>query len=448
MLKHASPSYSVYKGYGQKDPVREIAEAMMGSDPLPTPNSPRDRAIGESLMASGMDYSPVGHWTQGLARMGQALAGRRMVNQADKDQADYQKAASDQATQDIIAMLGPNADPRAIAAAKMNPEMATQAIISELMPSRADMLAERRFEHSSQMDKQNLFNSEDQRNKDNLFRENEAERDQANTDRVFDYRVARDGVTDDQWSAEYDLAVAGHNLNVDKVAAASTKQPQTNMSPALEGLSPGIQSAIVRNEQDALDKAAEAAAAARKAAEIGRRFMEDSKGYHALGGGFLADAGQIFSNRTARLKTHTNQLIPLQRTAGEGPMTDKDAERYAQSVVNINQPRAANQAVSNVYNAVEQNAIEYERFLRNFQTQNGYGSIRQAELLWDEYSNAVPIFDPETGKPVEDRMPIGMWLNGEQDQQNIPEVQTAEQQAALPVGTQYRAPDGSIRVKR
>ena len=84
-MRHAAPSgYKGYRGYGEEKPIKEVAAALFDSDPLLAPNTDRDRAIGESLMASGMDYTPVGHWTQGLARLGQALVGRRMTNKADR----------------------------------------------------------------------------------------------------------------------------------------------------------------------------------------------------------------------------------------------------------------------------------------------------------------------------------------------------------------------------
>ncbi|MFG1340367.1 hypothetical protein [Xanthobacter autotrophicus] len=52
----------------------------------------RRREIAQALAAKGMDFSPVGHWTQGLARVAQGLVGgleERRADEASKQNADY-----------------------------------------------------------------------------------------------------------------------------------------------------------------------------------------------------------------------------------------------------------------------------------------------------------------------------------------------------------------------
>lgn len=44
------------------------------------------RKMAEAMLKSGMDYSPVQHWTQGLARLAQALVGGYEAGQADKQE--------------------------------------------------------------------------------------------------------------------------------------------------------------------------------------------------------------------------------------------------------------------------------------------------------------------------------------------------------------------------
>ncbi|MEO1187783.1 MAG: hypothetical protein AAFW60_01825, partial [Pseudomonadota bacterium] len=244
---------------------------------------------------------------------------------------------------------------------------------------------------------------------------NEASRDQGNKDREFGYTQHRDGIGDQKWEAE-------HGLDVAKFNADQAETGGTGTAPALAGLPSGVQSAIVRNEQDMLEAAATRTETARKAALLARQFVDEAKGYRALGGGPLADVGQALSQKTARLKGLTAEMIPMMRTAGEGIMTDADAKRYESSVVSINKGRGANKSVEATLAAAERNAVEYEQFMRAFQAQNGYGSLSQAEMIWDQYSDSNPIFDPETGQAVENRMSIGEWMGGSQPEGPPPEA--------------------------
>lgn len=62
--------------------------------------------LAQQLQAQGADTSPTGHWTQGLARMAQALAGMRMEDRADQE---YQGQAK-QYQDDMRALYAPVAD--------------------------------------------------------------------------------------------------------------------------------------------------------------------------------------------------------------------------------------------------------------------------------------------------------------------------------------------------
>lgn len=55
----------------------------------PRKPKPYQQQIAQALMGQGMSTAPVGHWTQGLARVAQALIGRRMQNKHDKAEAAY-----------------------------------------------------------------------------------------------------------------------------------------------------------------------------------------------------------------------------------------------------------------------------------------------------------------------------------------------------------------------
>lgn len=76
----------------------------------------RRRRLAEALLKSGSDTSPVGHWTQGLARVAQALVGGWDMNQADKsDAAGIAALATEPALNPSI----PSAAPAASAAPSM-----------------------------------------------------------------------------------------------------------------------------------------------------------------------------------------------------------------------------------------------------------------------------------------------------------------------------------------
>lgn len=81
----------------------------------------RRRQLAEALMKGGMDYSPVQHWTQGLARLAQALVGGYEAGQADKQE----KANNEGFANSLAAALGGAASAPSIAsAAPSAPSMA------------------------------------------------------------------------------------------------------------------------------------------------------------------------------------------------------------------------------------------------------------------------------------------------------------------------------------
>ena len=95
MMYHAKPKS--YRGYGGVEAVAKAMPDYIGGSPK-APN-PRNAQIADALMAQGMNTAPVGHWTEGLARVGQALIGRRMANRAEREQEEYQKKSADRFNQ-------------------------------------------------------------------------------------------------------------------------------------------------------------------------------------------------------------------------------------------------------------------------------------------------------------------------------------------------------------
>lgn len=81
----------------------------------------RRRQLAEVLMKGGMDYSPVQHWTQGAARIAQALVGGWEAGQADKQE----KANNESFANSLAAALGGSTSTPSIpASAPAAPSMA------------------------------------------------------------------------------------------------------------------------------------------------------------------------------------------------------------------------------------------------------------------------------------------------------------------------------------
>jgi hypothetical protein len=94
----------------------------------------RRRRVADAMMKSGMDYSPVGHWTQGAARVAQALLGAYDNRQIDAEERSGRAALAG----DAAAILGGGASapaaapsfassgaPRSMAMPNISPEMKT-----------------------------------------------------------------------------------------------------------------------------------------------------------------------------------------------------------------------------------------------------------------------------------------------------------------------------------
>lgn len=95
--------------------------AVVQAGPTLTPEQvARKRAIAEQLAQSGMDYSPVQHWTQGLARVANVLAGDLEESRAMKAEKEGSDKAS-QAFNDALEEKDPQARMTKLLAAAENP---------------------------------------------------------------------------------------------------------------------------------------------------------------------------------------------------------------------------------------------------------------------------------------------------------------------------------------
>lgn len=190
------------------------------------------------------------------------------------------------------------------------------------------------------------------------------------------------------------------------------------------------------------------------------RFNELAKDWNSQGEGIFNDIGQAMSMETSQLKAITSELIGKMRSPGEGVMTDADAKRLENATVGINQTREGNQMAEAVVKAAAERAQMRAMFIRQWVADNGAGSSNKAKLAWANYAKAFPVYDAG-GLPVENAPEPYSWAaqNGFLNQapqraQGAPpqaapvRVNSPQERDALPPGTQYIAPDGSVKIKR
>ncbi|WP_248127286.1 flagellar biosynthesis protein FlgJ [Brucella pituitosa] len=76
----------------------------------------RERKLAQAMIGAGIDTSPVGHWTQGAARMANALVGNIRQGRADAaEKAGIEGAAKKFAGLDLASLMGSGAYPSAVA---------------------------------------------------------------------------------------------------------------------------------------------------------------------------------------------------------------------------------------------------------------------------------------------------------------------------------------------
>lgn len=134
-----SPTFPRTPGFGEIQPgaMQPMQEAPFvwgqGGTRMTAEDIARARALAEQQMMTGADFSPVGHWTQGLARVAQGIVGGLGARKADRA-AEANAAESASIAQmlmgggeggapsgDVVAqaLLNPNLDPQTRDYAKM-----------------------------------------------------------------------------------------------------------------------------------------------------------------------------------------------------------------------------------------------------------------------------------------------------------------------------------------
>lgn len=118
-------------------PAQDVADPFVwgsGGRRMSPEDIAAEREIAATLMQNGMDFSPVGHWTQGLARVGQSLVGALQSSHADKA-AEANKAYEDQIAQ---ALLG-GGDQASIAGRVLtDPNLANLQPVAKMIYERAN----------------------------------------------------------------------------------------------------------------------------------------------------------------------------------------------------------------------------------------------------------------------------------------------------------------------
>lgn len=128
-----------------------------------------------------------------------------------------------------------------------------------------------------------------------------------------------------------------------------------------------------------------------------------------------------------------NQLVPLQRPPGSGTMSDADLELYKKSLPSILNQKGGNQQIIETTRAINQYAVEQAKIAQmvaNREIDPAEGRRRQA---------AVP-------NPLAEFQSGGGAATGQAPAAPVAVTDQAGYDA-LPSGTQYKAPDGTIRVK-
>lgn len=81
------------------------------------------RRLAAQQMAAGSDFSPLGHWTQGLARVANSVVGGIQMNRADRA-AEERQAAQEQSIAALLADYDPaSGEPDPVVAALADPEL-------------------------------------------------------------------------------------------------------------------------------------------------------------------------------------------------------------------------------------------------------------------------------------------------------------------------------------
>ena len=198
---------------------------------------------------------------------------------------------------------------------------------------------------------------------------------------------------------------------------------------------PGGRPKISQYEEKLLFEARKGAQSGRQAAADADRFVNLNKD---VGTGGLDDIGVIgqftsmFSPKKAEMRAIGEKMVPLQREAGSGAMSDRDVEMYRAATLSIDKPGPTNQALASVLRAGAKRQSDYTAFLDYYVDRNG--SMRGAEEAWQSYANSNPLFEKgKSGTTLRKATPWRQWF-GVGGPAPRPAVKPARDPAKDPLG--------------
>lgn len=112
-----------------------------------------------------------------------------------------------------------------------------------------------------------------------------------------------------------------------------------------------------------------------------------------------------------------NQLIPQQRQAGSGTMSDADREMYTKATISMTKDTKANDNILGIQEAVAKNDIAYNELKAAWIEQGG--STTEFDKMWRKYSNENKIFT-DKGEINGNRADPYEWFIGGQIEQQSP----------------------------
>lgn len=231
-----------------------------------------------------------------------------------------------------------------------------------------------------------------------------------------------------------------------KEAAAAAK---ANGSAVFDG--PQL-ATIYNKNMDALDTVRGAQENYDTIAQSAQQFVDQVGDDNWLqGSGWWNDLMQAGSMKTSDLKALTDRIAPLMRKPGSGSSSDTDVQMFRNSVVNVNNTPEANKRFAAGAMAMATRNREYSEFLNSAITPEDPQSRQKADRIWSLYKNDQNLFDPKTGELNTAAQSFPDWFaehtQPEQSEQPV-RINSAAERDALPPGTPYTAPDGSVMIKR
>ena len=98
----------------------------------------------------------------------------------------------------------------------------------------------------------------------------------------------------------------------------------------------------------------------------------------------------MLSSDAQEFRSVQNQLIPQQRQAGSGTMSDADRDMYAKATISLTKDTSANKNILGIQKTVAENDLAYAQ-LKSMWVDQG-GKTTEFDSMWRDYSNKNPIF--------------------------------------------------------